>query len=234
MAGLSSRFSMAGFSLPKYMLYIYEDSVFSLSVSSFSSYFQTAKFIFVARSIFDTAQFIKKECDKMGILNYEIILIEKPTQGQAETVLYGVNKASLGGDEPMIIFNIDTFRPKFKYPENIESWDGYLEVFHGSGSNWSYAKTESDESNKVVKTTEKREISKNCSTGLYYFKRVDFFTESMKNLNSQNQEELYVAPLFNYLIEEGRDIRINKINRDQVIFCGIPEEYISCLDSKGL
>ena len=37
--------------------------------------------------------------------------------------------------------------------------------------------------------------------------------------------ELYIAPLYNLLIREGRDIRYELIPRDSVIFCGVPAEY---------
>ncbi len=37
--------------------------------------------------------------------------------------------------------------------------------------------------------------------------------------------ELYVAPLYNLLIREGRDIRHHLIGGDEVIFCGVPAEY---------
>ena len=46
--------------------------------------------------------------------------------------------------------------------------------------------------------------------------------------------ELYVAPLYNYLISQGRDIRYNIINNESVIPCGTPAEYekLSALNIK--
>ena len=41
MAGLSSRFSKGGYTLPKYMLYIKDKTLFNLAVSSFDKYFKT-------------------------------------------------------------------------------------------------------------------------------------------------------------------------------------------------
>jgi hypothetical protein len=46
MAGLSKRFTDAGFTLPKYMLYAREKSLFNLAVSSFEAYFKTEKIYF--------------------------------------------------------------------------------------------------------------------------------------------------------------------------------------------
>lgn len=228
MAGLSSRFTKAGYVLPKYMLYIKNRSLFNLAVSSFEKYFDSCRFVFVARDVFDTKTFIEKECELMGIKDFEVVILPAPTKGQAETVLKGIKEASVAKDEPILIFNIDTFRPGFTFPQEMDDWDGYLEVFVGSGKNWSYAKTESDTSTLVVETAEKREISKYCSTGLYYFKSSEMFL----NAYVENQEkpitgvaELYVAPLYNYMIAKSLKIHIHVIDRQDVIFSGVPSEY---------
>lgn len=228
MAGLSSRFMKAGFTLPKYMLYINDKSLFNLAVSSFQEYFETCNFVFIARDVFDTPRFVKEECNLMGIKQYKVVVTE-PTRGQAETVYNGIMGAGLSNDESILIFNIDTFRPGFRFPDAIGNWDGYLECFVGNGANWSYARTEDGTSNtKVIETAEKREISNFCSTGIYYFRKVSDFL----NIYHQNEvnpikgvKELFVAPLYNFLIAEGKDVRVDVIERDEVIFCGVPQEY---------
>lgn len=159
MAGLSSRFSKAGYTLPKYMLYVKDKSLFNLAVSSFEKYFKTCKFVFIARDVYDTPRFVEEECKILGIKDYQVVVTE-PTRGQAETVYKGVEGADIPADEGILIFNIDTFRPGFTFPIEIEKWDGYLECFVGDGANWSYAKTEDgDPESKVIETAEKKEIS---------------------------------------------------------------------------
>lgn len=228
MAGLSSRFTKAGYTLPKYMLYVKNKSLFRLAVESFEKYFDTVRFVFIARDVFDTQRFIKEECELLGIKDFSVVMLDQPTRGQAETVIKGIEGAGVKDDESILIFNIDTFRPCFTFPEDIKDWDGYLEVFEGSGANWSYAKTESENSTRVVETAEKREISTHCSTGIYYFKQakefVDAYNENLVN-PIKGVPELYVAPLYNFLIRDGKNIHINIIPRDAVIFCGIPQEY---------
>jgi len=228
MAGLSSRFTRAGYVLPKYMLYVKNKSLFNLAVSSFDKYFDSCRFVFVARDVFDTRTFIEKECELMGVKNFEVVILPAPTSGQAETVMEGVRRAAVPGDEPILIFNIDTFRPGFTFPDDIKQWDGYLEVFVGSGKNWSYARTEGKGSTLVVETAEKQEISKYCSTGLYYFGSAELF-EKAYSLNIEHplngKMELYVAPLYNHLIALSHKIHIHVIGRDEVIFSGVPEEY---------
>ena len=235
MAGLSSRFTRAGYVLPKYMLYVKNKSLFNLAVSSFEHYFDLCRFVFVARDVFDTRTFIERECELLGIKDFSVVILPEPTKGQAETVLMGINQGNIPADEPILIFNIDTFRPDFRFPVGCGDWDGYLEVFVGSGANWSYAKTESPDSTRVVETAEKREISSYCSTGLYYFKSADLFNAAYTmNLEkaADGKMELYVAPLYNHLIACSKDIHIHVIKREEVIFSGVPAEYEQLLSDE--
>jgi hypothetical protein len=228
MAGLSERFLNEGFILPKYMLYVKNKSLFHLAVSSFKNYFNKHKIIFIARDKFDTNLFILEECKKLGIINYDILILDQPTKGQAATVNIGIIHFRLNPEEPIFIFNIDTIRHNFIIPQNMIDFDGYLEVFKGSGDNWSFARTESTESTIVLETAEKISISDNCSTGLYYFKKARYFTDAYEisqNKYNLTRREQYIAPLYNYLIELGLSIHINLINSEDVIFSGIPAEF---------
>lgn len=235
MAGLSSRFSKAGYVLPKYMLYVKDKSLFNLAVSSFEKYFGTCRFVFIARDVYDTPRFIEEECKLMGIKDFKVVVTD-PTRGQAETVMKGVVCADIPDNESILIFNIDTFRPGFSFPKNIEKWDGYLECFVGSGANWSYAETEDGTAeSKVIRTAEKREISNFCSTGIYYFKKAGDFIKAYNDNELHpidGVKELYVAPLYNLLIKDGKDIRVDIIQPDDVIFCGVPQEYQNYLKEK--
>lgn len=235
MAGLSSRFTKAGYTLPKYMLYAGEKSLFNISVNSFKNYFDSVNFVFIARKLFDTELFIKKECILLGIKKYQTVMLDHPTNGQAETVMLGIKNANLDQDESILIFNIDTFRPNYSYPKDIFNWDGYLEVFKGQGANWSYAKTINSNSTVVIETAEKVEISDNCSTGLYYFKSVSSFLDIYNNIQTDSishHKELYIAPLYNSLIKKGAQVHIHVIERKDVIFCGVPEEYLDFINKK--
>jgi hypothetical protein len=232
MAGASQRFKNAGYTLPKYMLYVYDKSLFNLVLSSFKSYFENNNFIFIIRNLFSTKHFVDEECKLLGIRNYQIICIDTLTRGQAETVYMGLNQTELSNDDSVLIFNIDTIRKGFLIPSNINDCDGYLEVFKGTGKNWSYAKVIPD-TTQVIETSEKREISNNCSTGIYYFKKLNYFYESYDyyNRNNLNINEFYIAPLYNYLIQKKRNIQIDVISRQDVVFCGIPEEYIDFVNT---
>ena len=180
--------------------------------------------------MYGTPAFVEKECKALGINDYQVITLNQETRGQAETVALGLEGAKLNQEEPLTIFNIDTFRPNFTFPQLDELGYGYLEVFRGTGDNWSFAKPESANSTKVVLTTEKNPVSDLCSTGLYYFKTcADFFFAYQQYLEKPVSEwakgELYIAPLYNELITINKEVHYHLIKREDVIFCGVPSEY---------
>ena len=234
MAGLSSRFFKAGYTEPKYMLPAHGIPLFDHAVLSFKAYFETTEFVFIVRSDYNTAQFVESRCQILGIKDYQIVSLAADTRGQAETVYLGIEDCD--DALPITIFNIDTFRPNFTLPNVADEGDGYLEVFKGEGSNWSYAKPKSPDSNQVIETAEKNPISDLCSTGLYHFAHAGDFKrafqlEAAKPISEWQKQELYIAPLYNYLIEEGKDIRYHLIARDEVIFCGVPQEYLDFINA---
>lgn len=230
MAGMSSRFTKAGYTKPKYMLDVDGDTVFYHSVSGFRKYFNNCSVLFICRDIQETEKFIQNECQKMGLNNYNTVILNEPTDGQAETVYFGVQEAKILEDESILIFNIDTFRPNFKLPEELDftSIDGYLEVFEAEGDHWSFVLPENEIFNRVIKTSEKVRISSLCSSGLYYFAKCGDFSdvfETIKTKNDRTKNEYYIAPMYNYLIAKGKDIRYSKIDLDEIVFCGTPDEY---------
>ncbi|MCE2572624.1 glycosyltransferase family 2 protein [Motilimonas eburnea] len=229
MAGLSSRFFKAGYQQPKYMLMAHGETLFAHAVNSFKAYFDSETFLFIVRDLYETKAFVTEQAQQLGINQFEIVELTQATRGQAETVTLGLEQVK-HQNTPITIFNIDTFRPGFTFPTIQSQCDGYLEVFQGSGDNWSFAKPEQANSTKVVETAEKRPISDLCSTGLYYFANCQDYLDAYyhyANLPKEqwDQGELYIAPLYNYLIEQGRDIHYHLIQRDDVIFCGVPAEY---------
>ena len=105
MAGLSSRFFKAGYQEPKYKLVAHGKTLFEWSVKTFEKYYESEKFIFICRDVYDTPEFLKSELKKVGIKNFEIITLTTETRGQAETVFLALDKVP--EDERLIIFNID-------------------------------------------------------------------------------------------------------------------------------
>ncbi|MDQ8951779.1 capsular biosynthesis protein [Acinetobacter rudis] len=226
MAGLSSRFFNAGYTLPKYMLALDHQTVFEWSVSSFKQYFETDLFIFVVSDKFDTDVFVKTRAEKLGIKNFQIVKLNHDTKGQAHTVFLGLENAL---EDELFIFNIDSKLNNFVKMTNYLECDGYLEVFKGEGVHWSFV--EEGINYTVKKTTEKNRISDLCSDGLYYFKSSELFKEIVANkLLEYSNEELYIAPLYNDYISRNKHIKFNLVDISDIDFCGTPQEYIETLE----
>src|SRR6201986_3460602 len=94
MAGESRRFRDAGFSDPKYRLDAHGAPLFDHAVKSFAAYFKTDLFLFVVRE--GSADFVRERCHRPRIKQGVLVVLLRPTAGQAETVLMGLDEACVG------------------------------------------------------------------------------------------------------------------------------------------
>ena len=231
MAGMSRRFTEAGHAVPKYMLEAHGRTLFGHAVGGFHRFFASTPFLFILRDVQGTADFVRAEAARLGIADARLAVLDAPTAGQAETVALGLRRAAAPGDGACTIFNIDTFRWDFAHPAGLDlaRVDGYLEVFRGEGANWSYVKPVPG-TDRVAETTEKVPVSDLCCTGLYHFRTAGLFLDAYGafaggEAAAMGLKELYVAPMYNRLIAQGRDIRWALVEPRQVTFCGVPAEY---------
>jgi hypothetical protein len=235
MAGRSQRFADAGYDRPKFMLPLAGRSVFAHAVGSFAAEFGRTPFLFITGPSSNDARFVAAECAAMDLVDFQVVQLAGTTAGQAETVEQGLAGADAGEDAPLTVFNIDTFRPGFRFPgQAFETLDGWLEVFRGEGANWSYVKPAPGSEPLALETAEKRPISDLCCTGLYHFARAgDFLTALADERAAPQAAELYVAPLYNHLIRRGGRIGYSLIAADEAVFCGTPAEYQALLAAQG-
>ncbi|GGI75317.1 hypothetical protein GCM10007973_10190 [Polymorphobacter multimanifer] len=236
MAGLSRRFMLAGYSQPKFMLDLFGETVFEHSVGSFRACFADTPFLFIARETGGVEAFIRHQAQGLGIADVRIAMLDHETAGQAETVERGLDIIAAAEDSAITIFNIDTFRPGFRQPspDRLATLAGYLEVFRGSGSNWSYVRPSDTGLRLAAETAEKRPISEFCCTGLYHFARAEHFYAALaaERLSPQSHE-LFVAPLYNHLIGKGLAVGYEIVEAEDVIFCGTPGEYEALLGDQS-
>jgi NDP-sugar pyrophosphorylase family protein len=227
MAGKSSRFFKAGYDIPKYMLPLNGSNVFKEAVGSFKNYFEHDFFLFITRRDYGVEDFVKKECISLGINNFEVVTLDEDTRGQADTVKIGLDKLKIKNDEDeMYVFNIDSIRVNFKKPNApfFKNTSGYLEVFEDEGEHWSFV--EPLKNNYVKRTTEKIRISNLCSNGLYYFLSVGLFKQIFIEFEKNNDyKELFIAPMYNFLIKKNLGVKYLLLEQNQTLFAGTPTEY---------
>jgi dTDP-glucose pyrophosphorylase len=227
MMGKSSRFFKAGFTIPKYMLPIGSETVFDHSVRTFIKYFEDEHFVFVVRSEYQDREFVARRASRLGIKDFRVKELCQDTGGQAESVIIASN--GYDKNETLIVFNIDTIRDEFEVPNNEDFGDGFLEVFEGDGDGWSFVEPIQGTTN-VGRTTEKIRISKYCSNGLYAFRFLSDFRDAYQAhliCNQTAKTEMYIAPMYNYLIQNGKTIKYRVVPKDKIHHCGLPQDYIN-------
>jgi len=233
MAGGSQRFFAAGYDRPKYMLPIDGRPLFDWAVFSFKRFFPTDRFLFIAQEFYGTENFLRQRIGALGISRADILLIPRPTAGQAETVEWGLDLNRVGAEEPITIFNIDTIRPDISAPVMTDT-DGFIEVFRAPGDHWSFVEPVASGNSLVLRCSEKKRISDLCCTGLYAFASAKLLREALAlERKSPSSNELFVAPLFNHLIAQGHRIAWHEVPVSDVILSGVPSEYEALLAIPG-
>lgn len=233
MAGLGLRFAKAGYTVPKYMLRVRGASVFEHALRSLPLEL-AERTVFVALKSHQAGHALESFIDgalkrllPAGIKR-EIILLDKPTSGQAETVLKA--RESVPQEAELAIYNIDTYfrsRTLAAALAGPAKKDGILGAFtlERQDPKWSFAALRPD--GTVAATAEKEQISGNALTGFYHFTDARaFFRAAGAALASgeRTSGELYVAPLYNALIAEG--LRFVLDRAEAIVPLGTPEDLL--------
>lgn len=225
MAGLSRRFTDAGYALPKHRLPLAGATLFERAVGSFDAYFATDPFLFVVRDVEGAPAFVAETARALGIARFEVAVLDAPTRGQAETVELGLRAIGVPGADELVIFNVDTIRPGLRIARRAGS-SGTLEVFRAPGEHWSFVEPQAAASPWVRRCTEKVRIGELCSTGLYRFAHAEDFVRALDDERARpSSPELYVAPLYNHLIARGLRVDWVEVPAADVWLAGVPAEY---------
>jgi hypothetical protein len=229
MAGRGLRFAQAGFAGPKYMLEaggrtLFEHSVLSLPLSL------AEKTYFIAlrehEERFGLSRFIGEKLPGLKGA-WELVLLDAPTRGQAETVLK--IKDRVPPDSGLGIYNIDTCFASStlaaRLADPVARRDGVIGAFKLDlpDAKWSFART--GPGGLVAETAEKVQISGDALTGFYHFSRAGDFFETAAAAVAAGETargEFYVAPLYNRLIAAGRKFVLDRV--DELTPLGTPEE----------
>lgn len=224
MAGRGSRFAQVGYTLPKPLIDVRGLPMYAWSTESLPLELAT-RLIFICLE--EHLKDLKLEQDiraRYARWKPTIVPLGKVTQGQACTVLEA--EGALDLDAPLVIYNADTYC-RTNLPTTLAGLGkdvaGVLGVFKAPGDKWSFART--DDQGRVVEVAEKKRISEWCSTGLYHFTRAkDFVTEAKAMIAADDRVngEFYVAPVYNRLIAQGRDVRLDVA--PEVWVLGTPED----------
>lgn len=220
MAGAGSRFRKDGYDIPKYMIKAKGKTLFEWSISSLKN-FRENDFIFITRKEHESRSFIEDKCRNIGINKIDIIEIDYLTKGQAETALLAKNAIK---DEylPILIYNIDTHVEESELKPSMIKGEGWIPSFKVEGERWSFV--EFDNNLKVNKITEKVRISEYGTVGLYYFSSFNIFESYYKEHIFLKNKEHYIAPIYQILIDDDKEVYTHILDEDRVHVLGTPED----------
>lgn len=142
----------------------------------------------------------------------ELVLINDVTEGQLCTVLAA--REHFRKAEDILIMSSDSVvvsRICEDIADRSPDCAGLISTINAPGEQWSFAET--DEAGFVTRVAEKKRISENASTGLYYFSNVDRFIEAADKMiaaDERTRGEFYVIPVYQKFIDCGEKVRLSK------------------------
>lgn len=223
MAGAGSRFAEQGYTFPKPLIEVGNKPMIQVVVDNLNI---QANYIFIVQK--DHYQKYNLETVlNMVAPGCTIVQTEGITEGAACTTLLA--KEYINNEEPLIIANSDQFvewnSNEVLYAFTTEGVDGGILCFNSTHPKWSYAKL--DENGFVSEVAEKQPISTNATVGIYYWSRGSLYVNSAERMierNIRTNNEFYVCPAYNELVEDGGKIRVKTIKEDGMWGLGTPED----------
>jgi dTDP-glucose pyrophosphorylase len=238
-AGLGSRFKEVGELRPKPLIPVFELPMILWVLMNFPL------------NPIDKVWIVSQRCDDLPLhlasylnkldLDVEFIEIDGLTEGPASTVSLALKW--IPDDDPVVVANTDQF-----IYEDIGSYlqavrfghaPGILLTMLATSNAWSYVGR--DPKGKVTHIVEKIEISEEATVGVYGWSRSrhakeSFFDTFSKDLRTNN--EFYVAPTYNYLIDNNYSIETVLIGQHGIAVHGLGtpkdlEKFLNRVESKN-
>ena len=206
-AGRGSRFAEAGYTLPKPLIPVHGVPMIEVVVNNVRPR-QAHRFTFVA---------LQEHLDHLGMRETleriapgcTIIPVSQVTEGAACTVLLA--KAVIDNADPLMLANSDQWVDidVNAYLAELErkQADGLIMTMWADHPKWSYVGL--DDLGQVTCVVEKQVISNEATVGIYNFRRGCDYVRAAEQMISKNMRlnnELYVAPVYNEILEWGGKI----------------------------
>jgi len=228
MAGKGSRFAEKGYAFPKPLIEIKKKPMIQVVVDNLTPK-EAHRFIFICqKSHYD--QYSLQTLLGAIAPGCRIIVVDGITEGAACTVLLA--KEFIDNGDELMLANSDQYVDldinKFLEKARKDGKDGSIMTFESLHPKWSFAKV--DESGTVSEVAEKKPISHHATVGIYYYRKGSYFVKAaedmiMKNIRTNN--EFYVCPAYNQMIEQSKKVGIFEIRPDQMYGLGTPEDLES-------
>jgi dTDP-glucose pyrophosphorylase len=214
-AGRGSRFAVAGYEQPKPLIPVHGAPMIATVVRNVRPRC-AHRFIFVA---------LAEHLERAGMREVlahvapgcAIVPVEQVTEGAACTVLLA--KKYIDSDDPLMLANsdqwVDIDIDDYLASMERQRADGLIMTMKADHPKWSFVGL--DRKRLVTRVVEKEVISDEATVGIYNFRRGSNFVRAAEQMIARNlrvNNEFYVAPVYNQLIEDGARIAIYNVGRE--------------------
>ena len=226
-AGRGRRFVEAGYDVPKPLITVHGRPMIAAVVDNIRPS-RAHRFIFVA---------LREHLDQRGMRETleraapgsVVIPVDQVTEGAACTVLLA--REHIDDDAPLMLANsdqwVDVDIDVYLAAMDPDRADGLIMTMRADDPKWSFVGL--DEDRRVTRVVEKQVISDEATVGIYNFRRGADFVRGADQMIAKDlrvNNEFYVAPVYNELIEDGARIVIYNVGRegDGMYGLGIPSD----------
>ena len=198
MAGAGSRFSEAGYTIPKPLCRVGNTTMIHRAVESLDL---SGNYIFVVQRqhLIDfpwMADHLKSLADTV-----DIVALDGVTEGAACSLLYA--KELINNTEPLVSINSDQvlFWNSEKFLQACEAEPDVSWVMTYPHNDIKHSFVKLNDAGLVIEAAEKVAISNIASVGLYHWSEGRLFVEGAEAMIANNERhngEFYLAPIYNY------------------------------------
>lgn len=225
MAGEGRRFLAAGFKVPKPLIPVAGVPMINYVVANLKPG-RPHRFIFICRREHAAGYGLDRLLKELAP-GCEIVLSDGLTAGAACTVLLA--RQFINTEDPLMIANSDqlTDADVDAYLDSMGEADGLIMTMRADDPKWSFVRL--DGRGLVAEVAEKRVVSNEATVGVYNFRRGGDFVraaETMIGKDLRVNGEFYVAPVYNELIAQGKDVAVYNVGAefDGMYGLGIPAD----------
>ena len=231
MAGEGSRFAKEGYTFPKPLIEVNGKPMIQAVVENLDF---DAKYIFLVRKKhLQKYNGLETTLERITNGKYNLVVVDELTQGAACTALLAKN--IINDDEDLLIANSDQiieYQPQnFSLIKNMTDCDSIVFTFHAVHPKWSFVKVNSR--GFITEVAEKKPISNIATCGIYWYRKgSDFvkYAESMIEKEIKVNNEYYIAPVYNELIQDGKTLTPFYVHKMWGI--GTPEDLNNYLKNR--
>lgn len=222
LCGNGSRFIEKGFSIPKYLISMNGAPMIYHAVETLK--IPGKKYFVVRQDHLTKYKFLEKLLLGLGD---DIIVSPGTTEGAAQTLL--LTEGKIDQNLPFISVNCDQYMKwnSYKFLEclgnNLDT--SFIITYKENSPACSYVRK--DGNDNVIEVREKKVISNDATVGIYHWSKTsDFFEDAKQMIKDQHKEnnEYYVAPVYNYSIKRGLTIKTFEVKREEFWPVGTPQD----------